>query len=305
VRARDRVQSIAAWWPLADTSKGYHRLAMAEQLSFRLEPAMPRPGDLAPMWPIPQADPFDSPDWLFEPTWGGHRVLVFVEPGATPGGGEVRVVDARGVDHAGRLPELAGLAVRVAATSAVLDGELVVVDPRGHADDDALRARLTGHPGRTVALLVFDLLHLDGRWLLGQPLEKRRAALRRVLRPGDEVVVVPAIAGEGRALHAAVSAQGVAGVLARRRTSPYLPGVHSTLWRAIPAAVRSDPPTTDDADASATAREAGTAGPTDAAGPAGTASGPGDLAAEGGAGPVLAVFRRLPFPDEPENPPGG
>jgi bifunctional non-homologous end joining protein LigD len=262
---------------------------MAEQLSFRLEPAIPRAGDLAPMWPTPQADPFDSPDWLFEPTWGGHRVLVFIDPGATPGSGEVRVVDARGTNHAERLPELAGLAVRLAATSAVLDGELVVVDPHGHADDEVLRARLSGLPGRPVALLVFDLLHLDGRWLLGQPLDKRRATLRRVLRPGDEVVVVPAIAGEGRALHAAVSAQGIAGILARRRTSPYLPGVHSALWLAIPAAPPGEP-------------RGGGADP--GADGIATPDG-GETSAGSGTAPVLAVFRRLPFADEPDEPRGG
>src|SRR3954468_9311422 len=161
-------------------------------------------------------------------------------PGSSPGGGEVRVVDPRGVDVGLVLPELAGLAVRVAAGSAVLDGELVVADPRGRADDLALRERLSGRPGRPVAFLAFDLLHLGGKWLLGQPLDKRREALRRVLRPGDEVVMVPAIAGEGRALHAAVSAQGIAGVLARRRASPYLPGVRSRLWQAIPAGARGD-----------------------------------------------------------------
>src|SRR3954468_5568339 len=119
-------------------------------------------------------------------------------PGSSPGGGEVRVVDPRGVDVGLVLPELAGLAVRVAAGSAVLDGELVVADPRGRADDLALRERLSGRPGRPGASLAFDLLHLDGKWLLGQPLDKRREALRRVLRPGDEVVMVPAIAGEER-----------------------------------------------------------------------------------------------------------
>ena len=144
-----------------------------------------------------------------------------------------------GLDLAPRLPELSGLAVRVAARSAVLDGELVVVDGAGRADDEALRSRLNGGAGRPVALLVFDILHLDGVWLLRTPLEKRRATLRKALRPGDEVVVVPAIAGEGRALHDAVSAQGIAGVLARRRTSPYLPGVRSKLWRSIVAASRA------------------------------------------------------------------
>jgi bifunctional non-homologous end joining protein LigD len=247
---------------------------MAEQLTFRLEAALPRPGDVAPMWPMPRDDPFDSPDWLFEPTWGGHRALAFVSPGASQGDGDVRVVDPRGVDVALVLPELAGLAVRVAAGSAVLDGELVVADMRGRADDEALRARLSGRPGRPVAFLVFDLLHLDGKWLLGQPLDKRRAALRRVLRPGDEVVMVPAITGEGVALHAAVSAQGIAGVLARRRSGPYLPGVRSRLWQSILAGTPDaapDPPPDAGVDAA----------------PHGTA-------------PVLALFRRLPFDEDPE-----
>ena len=158
----------------------------------------------------------------------------------------------------------------------MLDGELVVVDAKGRADDDALRERLNGRPGRPVAYLVFDVLHLDGKWLLNVPLDKRRQALRRILRPGDEVVVVPAIAGAGRALHAAVTAQGIAGVLARRRTSPYLPGVHSALWRSIMAGPMPD------GDASA-----GTDGPE---------ADPGDGAA--GTAPVLALFRRLPFEED-------
>lgn len=243
---------------------------MAEQLSFRLEPALPRPGDLAPMWPTPYPEPFDSPDFLFEPTWGGHRVLAFIDPAERAGEGEVRVVDGAGRNVAGLLPELAGLAVRIAARSAVLDGELVVADARGRADDEALRERLTGRPGRPVALLVFDLLHLDGRWLLNNPLEKRRDLLRRVLRPGDEVVMVPAITGEGRALYDAVAAQGIAGLLARRRTSPYLPGVRSALWRSIVAA---------------------TSGSED--------PGEGVEPVASGTAPVLALFRRLPFDDEP------
>jgi bifunctional non-homologous end joining protein LigD len=247
---------------------------MAEQLDLHLEPVLPRPGEVAPMWPTPYPEPFDSPDYLFEPTWGGHRVLAYIDPAGRAGEGSLRLVDGAGRDLAERLPELAGLAVRVNARSAVLDGELVVVDAHGRADDQALRERLSGREGRPVALLVFDLLHVDGRWLLGSPLDKRRDLLRRVLRPGDEVVMVPAIAGEGRALHDAVAAQGIAGVLARRRTSPYLPGVRSTLWRSIVAA-------------------AGTLAMSDGE-PAGS---PVNDGAATGTAPVLALFRRLPLDD--------
>lgn len=254
---------------------------MAEQLSFRLEPALTRPAAVAPMWPTPAAEPFDSQAHLFEPTWGGHRVLVFVDPppDGSPGGGAVRLVDAEGRDLAPVLPELAGLAVRVAAASAVLDGELVVADARGRPDVEGLAARLAGLPGRPVALLVYDVLHVDGRWLLAVPLAKRRRELRRILRPGDEVVAVPAIAGDGRALFDAVAAQGIPGMLAREAASPYLPGVRSMLWRSV--AVRPD--------------AAAAGGGTDADADPGAGDGAGV-----GTGPVLALFRRLPLGDDPE-----
>jgi ATP-dependent DNA ligase len=129
--------------------------------------------------------------------------------------------------------ELAGIAARVAARSAVLDGEIVVVDPDGRLDREELARRLSGETGRPLSYLAFDLLDLDGRSLLNLALEKRRALLRQVLRPGDEVVAVPAIASEGRALFSAVAGQGLHGIRARQRSSPYLPGVRSRLWRSI------------------------------------------------------------------------
>lgn len=246
---------------------------MSDQLSLRLEPerpVLPNLPVLRPMLPRPLPEPFDSDDHLFEPWWGGRRALVYVDPAETPGTGAVRIADEDGGEITRRLPELAGLAVRLDARSAVLDGELVVVDAAGRADPAAIAARLEGRAGRSVAFLAFDLLHLDGRSLLGQALVRRREALRRVLRPGDEVVAVPAIATEGRALWDAAMAQGIAGILARQRTSPYLPGVRSRLWRYIPAV-----------PGAAGAAEAGTDPVPEPEAPA--------------AAPVLALIERLPL----------
>lgn len=209
---------------------------MADQLSLRLDadqlPSLP---ELRPMLARPLPAPFDSDEHLFEPWWGGARALVYIGPADLPGGGDVRVRDAAGRDITAALPELAGLAVRVAARSAILDGELVVVDGSGRADPAELARRLAGDAGRPAAFLAFDVLHLDGRSLLSQALVRRREVLRRVLRPGDEVVAVPAIATEGVALFQAAVAQGIAGILARQRSSPYLPGVRSRLWRSVAA----------------------------------------------------------------------
>jgi len=244
---------------------------MADQLSLRLEAdTLPDLPDLRPMLPRPLPAPFDSDEHLFEPWWGGERALVSIGPAEAAGGGEVRIRDVAGREITPALPELAGLAVRVAARSAILDGELVVVDASGRADPAELARRLAGAPGRPVAFLAFDLLHLDGRSLLSQPLVRRREALRRVLRPGDEVVAVPAIATEGIALFEAAVAQGIAGILARVRTSPYLPGVRSRLWRFVAATPAAE-------------------GPTDAAPEA-----PGAAAAA----PVLALISRLPLDED-------
>jgi len=222
---------------------------MRDQLLLPLEPdvqPLPNlPDSLRPMLPRPLAEPFDSADHVFEPAWGGRRAFAFVGPAERAGAGEVRIVDADGHDVAPTLPELAGMAVRLDARSAVLDGELVAVDDAGRADPAELERRLSGAPGRPVAYLAFDLLHLDGRSLLNTPLHKRRQLLRRVLRPGDEIVAVPAIAAEGRALHEAAAAQGIAGVLARQRTSPYLPGTMSRLWRFIAVGPTPARPTPD------------------------------------------------------------
>ena len=237
---------------------------MAEQLSLRFEPALPAPGAIAPMLATPRPDAFDSDSFLFEPWWGGHRALAFVGPSEMPGGGQTRIVDAGGVDLSDALPELAGLAVRVAARSAPKDPFASSYHYASLGPDfEELTAIAEEKVGATT-------------WLIGRPLERRRELLRRILRPGDEVVVVPAIAGEGKALHAAVVAQGIAGILARRRTSPYLPGVRSTLWREI-AAVREPGTEAAAADEDAVLDETGA--------PTSTA-------------PVLALFRRLPL-DEP------
>jgi ATP-dependent DNA ligase len=211
---------------------------MADQLTLPLDATADRLPDLPalrPMLPRPLSEPFDSADHLFEPWWGGVRTLLFVGPADTPGGGDVRIVDADGLDRTAALPELAGTAVRIVARSAILDGELVVVDASGRADPHGLAARLAGGTSRPAAFLALDLLHVDGRSMLNQPLVRRREALRKVLRPGDEVVAVPAIATEGRALFEAIVAQGLAGMLARQRQGPYLPGIRSRLWRFIPA----------------------------------------------------------------------
>ena len=208
---------------------------MADQLSLRLEPDTAGwPAPIQPMLAQPADGPFDDPDDLFEPWWGGERALAYLA-GDTLG---LRLVSADGVLLTERVPEVADLAERLGGRRAILDGTLVAVDASGRLDEPGLLARLDGQPGPGLAYLVYDLLALEGRPLVGEPLERRRSRLAKLLKPSPSILPVPMIAGEGRALCAAAAAQGVGWVLARDRRSPYLAGVRSSLWQLI-ASIRT------------------------------------------------------------------
>ena len=103
------------------------------------------------------------------------------------------------------------------------------------ADGAPSRRALQAGSGRAVSLLAFDLLHHDGTWLIGQtPRDPAHAApqggrRRRRRRRGAH--------GRGRG-HGALRGGLSPGDLGRARaarTSPYLPGVRSRLWRSIAA----------------------------------------------------------------------
>jgi bifunctional non-homologous end joining protein LigD len=68
--------------------------------------------------------------------------------------------------------------------SAILDGELVLIDPRGAAHFYRLMAQMrTSHPDESqLMFLVFDLLYQDGVDLRGLPLSERKRDLSRLCR---------------------------------------------------------------------------------------------------------------------------
>jgi ATP-dependent DNA ligase len=261
---------------------------MADQLSLRLEADRAGwPGALRAMVPQLADEPFDDPDTLFEPWWGGERALAYVgrdlaSEDAPAGALEVRLVSADGVLLTDRVPEIGDLPASLGDRAAILDGTLVAVDEAGRLDAAGLAARLGGRTGPGLAFLVYDLLSLDGRSLAGEPLERRRSRLVRLLRPTPSIVLVPMIAGEGRALSTAAAAQGVGWVLARDRRGPYLAGVTSSLWRLIAVS----PAEPADEPAGEPGRPAPSTGET---GESGGAIPP--------ASPILALIRRLPLDD--------
>jgi bifunctional non-homologous end joining protein LigD len=160
--------------------------------------------------------PADQSAWAFEPKWGGYRALGHVV------GGGLALRSRNGVDMAGWLPELGGLAGSLGDHVGVLDGEIVAFHAEGRPSFEALQQRMASRVGRrrgaAVAYLVFDLLWLDGRLLTGLPyVERRRLDELEVAGPAWQTVA--SFPGTGTAPLAATREQGLEGVVAKRLQS--------------------------------------------------------------------------------------
>ena len=185
--------------------------------------------------------PFSSPDYLFEVKWDGVRAVLFRSPE-----GDIRAHDRALTDITPIFPELQELTDRI-APGAVLDGEIVATDAEGRPDYHLLRSRLESGPEGTrdvpCCFVAFDLLYWGGRPLLRQPLEKRRGRLRRELgsggSPAGPLYAPDHIAENGVDLYEACLERGLEGVMAKHRSSTYVPGQRSPFWLKVKA-VQSD-----------------------------------------------------------------
>ncbi len=183
---------------------------------------MPAPG------PLPT-----GPEWIYEVDWAGVRLLADVDEGVLT----LRTVDGREVTA--RFPEFASWEKLVA--DGLFDGEAVMLDagaPSTLALGDRLRvadhrrARTLAR-ARPAVFMVHDVLRLYGVSLRHRPWEERRAVLGRIdLSTSGRIQLSPSY-DDGRALLAGVGAQGLSGVVAKRRDQPYDPEA-TVPWVRVP-----------------------------------------------------------------------
>ena len=192
---------------------------------------MPLPRDVAPMLATTGPLPHDDGRWAYEVKWDGVRTLVAIE------GGRVALRSRNGNDITGAYPELLGLASALGPTAALLDGEVVAFDPTGRPDFGLLQSRMhvrSPSPSLVrstpVTLLLFDVLQVDDRSLVDAAYDERRAVLESLPLSGERWQVPPSFLGDGEAVMAATLAQGMEGVVAKRRDSSYFPGKRSDCW---------------------------------------------------------------------------
>ncbi|MEU7859050.1 non-homologous end-joining DNA ligase [Nonomuraea sp. NPDC049141] len=164
--------------------------------------------------------PPDRERYGLEVKWDGIRAILHRN-------GALKVTGRHGADYTRRYPEISGFGVK----NAVIDGEVVALDPRGRPSFVRLQHRMhLTDPEETmlklypVTYLPFDLLYLDGITLLDLPYRDRRSLLDEL-----DVGAPPYFPGDSDLL-AATKEQGLEGVVAKRLDSPYRPGTRSPWW---------------------------------------------------------------------------
>ncbi len=172
-------------------------------------------------------------EWVHEVKWDGMRVLVDVRDG------RARVWSRNENDVSVSFPELRGLAG--IADDLLLDGEVVALgegiptfgalQDRMHVRDAARALRLSER--NPVTLIAFDLLRLDGEDLCDRPLRERRELLLG-LGLDDVAWQVPPTYDDGQMLLEAAEQQGLEGIVSKRLSSRYRPGLRSKEWLKFP-----------------------------------------------------------------------
>src|SRR3989441_582216 len=194
---------------------------------------------IAPMLASAADEPFDSPDFTYEPKWDGVRTIAFVD------GGEVRLQTRNLLDCTKQYPEATQAAEALTgAYHAILDGEIVALDSKGVPSFQRLQPRMHVSDESTVRKLrkstpviyqVFDILYADGEDLTRKPLRERLRRLDEALTPMGSIRRSEGFPGTGVALFEAAREQGIEGIVAKRLDSIYQPGARSPAWVKIKA----------------------------------------------------------------------
>jgi len=169
---------------------------------------------------LPEGD-----EWIYELKFDGYRALIIKDEL------HVELRSRKNKDLTGMYPGIAAAGLRLKADQAVVDGEVVALDAEGSPSFQALQHR-GSHPGHQIVFYAFDLLHLDGKDLIGEPLLKRRARLARVL-DGSGLLSSQELPGTVAAIVEAVRGLGLEGVIAKRKDSLYEPGERSDAWQKL------------------------------------------------------------------------
>ena len=171
--------------------------------------------------------------WLHELKYDGYRTLVAV------GGGEARAYTRSGLDWSDRYPAILAEAGELGVSSALIDGEAVIVLPDGRTSFQALQAALK-EDRASIVYYAFDLLELDGKDLTGLALSERKEKLAGLLQGrSGHLLYSDHVIGQGEEMFDRVCKTGLEGIVSKRADARYV-GARSPSWVKVKCTRRQE-----------------------------------------------------------------
>src|SRR6266536_1765855 len=164
-------------------------------------------------------------DWIYELKFDGIRLI------AVKRDEKVSLLSRNQNDLSGRFPEIVEAIENLSPRECVIDGEGVAVDDKGRSSFQLLQAHEMEGRKSPIYFYAFDLLQLDGKSLIGVPLEERKNVLEKLCaEAGDPIRYSGAIGSDAKRLLEEVQRLGLEGLIGKQRHSVYEPGRRSGAW---------------------------------------------------------------------------
>jgi DNA ligase D-like protein (predicted ligase) len=205
-------------------------------------PTTPIPRDVQLMLCTLVPNPFDDPDWIFEPKLDGLRVLCRFD------GKRVTLISRNEKSQDFQFPDVVAALRKSLTKPAILDGEIVCLDERGKSSFRALQQRFQLTDAGVVAerakrfpayLYVFDLLYYDRCDARPLPLRDRKRLLKKALKWSSRIRWTPLTRGKGIAMLRQTCRAHGEGIVGKRLDAPYV-GARSEGWVKIKCAMRQE-----------------------------------------------------------------
>jgi len=168
----------------------------------------------------------EGSDWRYELKHDGYRTIAFKSNGV------LYLRSRNNKDFAGRYPQLLK-GLEGLPNDTVIDGEVVAFDQFGRPSFNVLQnsSSIRGE----LFYYVYDVMILTGNDVMSEPLDKRRAMLEKKVLPmlTEPVRYSQSLNARLDDLIASVKAAGLEGLVAKKGSSKYEPGIRSGAWQKM------------------------------------------------------------------------
>jgi len=195
------------------------------------------PGFISPQLAQPAAKSPNGDDWVHELKLDGYRLQVHLRPARGKGkpASDVRLFTRNGLDWTKRMPDIAHAAAQLNVESAILDGEVVALDPSGRSNFADLQAAFQDEKKTFLTYYAFDLLHLNGHNTRVLPLTARKDLLKSILGSVEDETPLRLsehLHASGDTVFAQACSLGAEGIVSKLASAKYQSGRSGT-WLKV------------------------------------------------------------------------